>query len=62
MSCLLIMKIPSLYCNLQFVMKQLGLGRADNGVQHFTDIPPSYLMWQLAMLLLIASGRMPSKS
>lgn len=40
MSSLLIMKIPSLYCNLQFVMKQLGLGRADNGVQHFTDIPP----------------------
>lgn len=39
MSCLLIMKIPFLYCNPQFVMKQLGSGRADNGVQCFTDIP-----------------------
>lgn len=56
MSCLLIMKIPSLYCNPQFVLKQLGLGRADNGGQRFIDVLPSYLMWQLVMLLLIASG------
>lgn len=52
MSCLLIMKIPFLYCNPQFVMKQLGSGKADNGVQCFTDIPlPQYLTLWLVMLL-----------
>lgn len=56
MSYLLIMKIPSPYCNPQFVMKQLGLGRADNGGQRFTDVLPSDLLWQLVMLLLIASA------
>lgn len=57
MSCLLIMKIPFLYCNPQFVMEQLGSGRAENGVQRFTDILlPQYLLLWLIMLLLIASG------
>lgn len=54
MSCLLIMKIPSLYCNPQFIMKQLGSGRADNGVQCFTDIPlPQFLTLWLVMLCLV---------
>ena len=63
MRCLLIVKIPFLYGNPQFVMKQLGSGRADNGVQLFTDTPcPQYLMLPLVLLLLIASCWVPSKS
>lgn len=44
MSCLLILKIPSLYCNPQFVMKQLGLGGVDNCVQHIAEVPTSFFL------------------